>query len=410
MAMSRLAQIVFMAAWLLLPIQMMAEVAGDGSVPAADSALAKPSEAMLRPDYIRATLLVVDPAAEVYSVFGHCALRLQCPSQQMDYCFTFEMSTSAEDIVSFFRGTAMGAFKPAPTNLYIDHYRQQGRGMTEYELNLLPTEKLQLWRTADEEIVKGFSRRYGYMHAQCTSMIVYLVGRALGTRITYHELPEGLDGSFRDQMLEASKPYPWSAFFWQSVMGPEGDETEPLAHKLVPQKFPAAWQQATVGDEDRHLIVAPGKCIVEHTTEADSCWLSPTLVFSLLLLLVCLISLAQMLKGWRVLPLVTDMLLLTFHTVVGLLLLWLVLFSEQEGTGWNWYLLAFNPIPLLLWLALPRCRKWTLLCTIALLVLTLVLTPFIPQLDLPHALLICCLVVRLLTLLKTNFNINVLTK
>jgi len=87
-----------------------------------------------------------------------------------------------------------------------------------------------------------------------------------------------------------------------------------------------------------------------------------------------------------------------------------VLFSEQEGTSWNWYLLVFNPIPLLLWFAVPRWRKWTLLYTIALMVLTLVLTPFIPQLDLPHALLICCLAVRLLALLKTNFNKNVITK
>ncbi|MBQ4391651.1 MAG: DUF4105 domain-containing protein [Prevotella sp.] len=408
--MSRLAQIVIMAAWLLLPITMMAEKPEVGSVPASDSVLAKPNKAMLQPDYIRATLLVVDPSAEVYSVFGHCALRLQCPTQKMDYCFTFEMSTSAEDIISFFSGTAMGGFKPAPTYLYIDYYRQQGRGMTEYELNLLPTEKLQLWRTADEEIVKGFSRRYGYMHAQCTSMIAYLLSRALGTRIVYHELPEGLEGSFRDQMLEAGKCYPWSAFFWQSVMGSEGDDTEPLAHKLVPQKIAAAWQHATIGDEDRHLIVAPGQCIIERTAQAGSWGLSPTVVFTLLLLLVCLITLAQLFMGWRVLPFVTDMILLALHTVVGLLLLWLVLFSEQEGTSWNWYLLAFNPIPLLLWFAVPRWRKWTLLCAIALMVLTLVFTPFIPQLDLPHALLICCLAVRLLALLKTNFNINVITK
>lgn len=362
----------------------------------------KAEEQNLRDDYIRASLLVVDPAAEVYSVFGHCALRLDCPSQQMDYCFTFEMSTTAEDVVSFFKGTAMGAFKPAPTDLYIDYYRQQGRSVKEYVLNLLPSEKLQLWRVADEEIAKGFSRRYGYMHAQCSSMIVYLVSRALEAPVSYHQLPEGLDGSFRDLMLEACKPYPWSAFFWQSIMGPEGDETEPLAHKLVPAKLPLVWQNVTVGSEGRHLIVSQGQLIVEGTNNADSCWLSPCVVFLLVLLVVIFISLLQLLKGWRMLPLAIDILLLTVHTLVSVFLVWLVCFSEQEGTGWNWYLLVFNPIPLLLWIAVPRWRRQICYCLCGVMILTLALTPFIPQLDLPHALLLACFAVRLVTRLKVK--------
>lgn len=382
--MGRLARVLCVAAWLLLPVQMMAE------------------EDRLGPDYIRASLLVADPAAQPYAIFGHCALRLQCPSQQMDYCFTFEMSTSASQLLGFFRGTAMGAFKPAPTDAYTDYYRQEGRGLTEYELNLLPTEKLLLWRNADKEIARGFDRRYAYMHTQCASMLVSLVGSALEAPVSYGDLTGLVDGSFRDLMLQAAQPYPWSAFFWQTVMGPEGDATGPVEHKLVPQKLPAAWQQATVGSGERHLIVSPGRRIMEATPQADSCRTSPTAVFALALLLIILVSGAQRFRGWHVVPRIVDGILLALHTLAALLLLWMVLFSTQEGTGWNWYLLPFNPLPQLLWLTAPRWRRHTCRCFMALLLLTLVLTPCIPQLDLPHALLIACLAVRLTFYIRKN--------
>lgn len=356
-----------------------------------------PVAEQLRDDYIGASLLVCDPSDEVYSLFGHCALRLSCPSRQMDYCFTFETSADTKGTLSFLSGKAKGGFMAATTANFLEAYRHTGRGVTEYTLHLTPQEKLRLWKTVDDELARGYSRRYNYMHTQCTSMCIALINRAVGTCIKYNMLPQELQGSFREVMLSEAKAYPWSTFCWQTIMGPEGDSTEPQAHKLTPRQLPQVWQHATVGSEGRPLIASEGRRVVDGQPQGvSSSWLTtPTAFFALVLLLAVVLTVGQFQRGWRKAPVVADALLLAVHTLTSLFLLWLVCFSQLEATGWNWYLLPFNLLPQVFWLVLPAWRKVVAGVFVAVLLVVVLLTPFVGQLDCPHALLIAAMAVRL---------------
>ena len=373
---------------LLLPVATWAEGQAQSAVDTA---------AMKCNDVIKVSLLIIDPSGDACSLYGYCALRLQCPSEQMDQILAFEPSADTKGWLNLLRGKAKGGFAATPTDHYLAACRETGTGVTEYELNMTPEEKLELRKTADEELAKGYHRNYGYMHTQCTSMVVCLVNRALGTRIKYNELPEALNGSFRDLMLSASDHYTWTTFFWQTLMGPEGDEKESLAHKLIPQLLPVAWAKATIGSEKRRLIEDPGTKIVQGlvNTQASICWLSPLAVFTFLLVFIIVVSVGEWRQNWRRLPRIVDAILLTGHTLLSLFVTWLVLFSTQEGTQWNWYFVAFNPLPLLLWILVPSWRLWICRCFLMVLLLFLALTPFIPQLDVPHALIVAGLSVRL---------------
>lgn len=353
------------------------------------------TEAQLQDDYIAASLLVISPDRQIYSVFGHCALRLSCPSQGMDYCFTFETASDTKGMLTFLRGAARGGFLASRTDNYLETYRAAGRGVEQYALNLTPEEKLRLWMTVDEEITRGYSRHYDYLHTHCTSEIVELVKRAiLPATISYGELPAPLQGSFRD-VLQYSSLHPWNTFLWQTIMGPAGDETEPLEDKLAPKLLPIAWQGATVdGNASRPLISAAPTALVAATVEQKASCISPTLLFGLFLLVSIVATLGQKFCGWQRLPRSIDVLLIALHSIVAIFLLWLVVCSRLEGTAWNWYLLAFNPLPQLVgifthqWLLVGRCLLGVILAM-------LLLTPFIPQLDLPHGLLLATLATRL---------------
>lgn len=364
--------------------------------------------AMMRSDYITASVLIVSPADEIYSMFGHCALRLNCPSKKMDYCFTFESSTDTKGLVNFFRGKARGGFVAAPTDSYVEYYRPTGRGITEHILNLTPAEKLTLWRNVDQSIAKGFSYHYDYMHTQCTSMVVYLVSGALSAPVTYHQLPNQVEGSFRDQMLAESVPYPWTRFFWQTVMGPEGDSTQPLEQKITPRLMPTVWQHATVGNEQRTLTDGYGQQLIkaDEPTSSMPSWLTPSLACTLLIIIAIILTAGQLKRGWRCLPHAFDGMLLAIHLLLAIGLTALVLFSELEATQWNWYVLVFNPLPELTWLVRPTWLTWVCRCLLAVIMLTWVLTPFIPQLDLPHALLMGSMAVRLSPRIKTKRSLK----
>ena len=354
--------------------------------------------AMMHSDYITASLLVVEPSSEVYSMFGHCALRLNCPSQQMDYCFTFETSTDSKGILNFFIGQSMGGFAPAPTKDYLDYYRQEQRGVTQYELNLTPAEKLQLWRTADEEVARGHYWHYDYRRIQCASMLIYLVEKALEQPITYGELSEQLQGTQRHQGLIEGKPFPWSVFCFQTIKGSEFDTSVPIEEKMTPRTLPFAWQHATI-DDSRPLITDSGKTLVSGQP-IEAAFFTPTHACALLLIIALVASYGQWHYGWQLFPQVSDLLLLAIFIVLTFVVTTVVLFSKYTGVEWNWYLPVFNPLPLVLWL-IPRCRKVLLWCMGAVLLVCILLTPFIPQYDLPHALLMGCLLVGVLHHLPT---------
>jgi hypothetical protein len=251
-------------------------------------------------------------------------------------------------------------------------------------------------------------------------MVIALVSRALHGNIVYHEPADISQASFRDMMLTAADSYPWSTFFWQLVLGPEGDDTTPLTHKLTPLLLPEAWQRATIGSTDRQLLGAPIGLVGNIGLVSPISPVSPIgpippatplstplVLFSLLLVIVLGISIGQYWLGWRLLPRITDGVLLAVHTLVSLFLACLWLFSRQEGTSWNWYLLVFNLLPLLLWLALPAWRMHILGGTLALVALQLLLTPFIPQFDLPHGMATACLAPRLAFPLLINKQKNI---
>ncbi len=355
------------------------------------------STAQMRDDYIQASLLVADATGETRSVFGHCALRLQCPSQQMDYCFMFEPLVVTNGIVDLLSGKTVGGFQALQTSFYLAGFSKTGCGVKEYMLHLTPAEKLALWKCADEEFSKGYCGHYDLMRAQGTSKVVSLITRSLSTPVKYGHLSDFPDTSYRSMMLEACEAYPWNAFLWQTVMGTNADEIQPLTHRLTPQVLPIVWQKATVGNSKRHLIEGQGSVLVESTDTIGffNRWLTPVVFFTLLLMVVIGLSIAERRLNWVLPARVVDVLLLSLHTFLGIVLMCLVLCSKMEMPHWNVYLIAFNPLPQFLWLTLPNYRLAIFRVMLVVLLLFIAMTPFVPQLDVPHALLVACIVVRL---------------
>ena len=111
---------------------------------------------------------------------------------------------------------------------------------------------------------------------------------------------------------------------------------------------------------------------------------SPIFAFSLLLLLIVLVTLLERCFGWCKLGRATDVVLFIGQTVVGILLAYTTMVSCLFGTHWNWYLIPFCPLAIVLWLVLRQHRKSLYLLFTIVLVIFLLITPISSQLDLPH--------------------------
>ena len=56
------------------------------------------------PDFVKVWLVTVTPGNSTTSVFGHAALRLQCASENLDYCFSFGTEDDGLDFFKFVNG------------------------------------------------------------------------------------------------------------------------------------------------------------------------------------------------------------------------------------------------------------------------------------------------------------------
>ena len=340
------------------------------------------------PDFITVSLMWATPGKEIYSLIGHSLLRLQCPSNDLDIAYSFAMDVSPGDILRFIQGKAMSGYIYSLTQDKIDEYKADGRGVSEVKLNLTPKEKQELWRFLDTQLQKGPEYHYDYLHTQCASMTIFAIESILdGETIVYNDLSEEVRheyGSHRIVLMNLCKNSPWQFLFWNITLGTHGDNNNDFNGRLAPEILWNAWQHASIKDKDgqlRPMTVGKPQVLNIKTCDDGPFPITPWMVFGALALIV-IISVFTDIKGktpW--LGHSMDIILMTGHTIISLWITYLILFSQLIATEWNWLIIAFNPLPVLLW-TIRRKKKWFHWCYLIFMAVPLayiILTPVIPQ-------------------------------
>lgn len=356
-----------------------------------------------RDEFVNASLLIASPGNSIYSVFGHCGLRMQCPSQHLDYVFTFEMESGAAGYAKFFAGQAKAGFAAVPTAEYINTYAQEGRGITAYTLNLTPHEKQELWRALDNDMVQGPHRKYNLIKNQCLSMSLLLVEEILENEyIDFTRLPQIMLSYKNGQGVRyMSRKSPWAAFVFLTLMGTEADAHWEEEYRMCPETMPYILRYARIVSVDhtksRPLLKAAPQTLLPTHLVIKPLLLSPNVVFGALFVFAILLSVAQCRGRGHKWTLGFDHTLFVLQTAAGFILLYITLVTGLFGMRWNWYLIPFNPLPFLLWLCFRRKKWYPQLFRIY----TLILVASVPllyivtcQADLAHAFIILTLAVR----------------
>lgn len=186
--------------------------------------------------FVTASLLVITPGPDIYSVLGHTALRMQCPSKGLDYCFSFETETGLAGYLSFFAGQSHAGFMPVPTATFLAGYRQQGRGVTQYDLNLTPHEKQELWRALDNDMLEGAHRKFNLIQNNCTSMALLKIESILDDEgIDFRRMPAPMYYKNGRGVEYLSRRSPWAQFLFMTFLGSEADTDWPLENKMNPE-------------------------------------------------------------------------------------------------------------------------------------------------------------------------------
>ncbi len=354
-------------------------------------------------NFVTASLLVIDPGPQTVSAMGHSAIRLECPVHNLDYCFTLE-NNPEYGILAFILGMTPAHDIAVHTNEFLKEFVVEKRRVMQYELNLTLHEKQELWRAADIEFTNEGHRLFNYSYNgtdNCTSICLELIEQALiDEKIVVDKMPAILTKNNGTYFRHMSRRSPWVQFLLITLGGTACDETWNMRNRMAPEVIIPLFEYSHFEGQEgkRAILKGDSKELVSEGIQIAPNPVTPVWVFGGLLIIAIIISLLQYFHIGKKLVRLFDIGLFVFQLLLSALLIATSCYGSIVGTHWNWYLVPFNPLPLIIWLIWRKRKEFYkvyLLYTVVL-VLFILATPLSEQLDLPHQLIIATLAVRCL--------------
>lgn len=332
--------------------------------------------------FVTASLVVITPGPDIYSVFGHTALRMECPSKGLDYTFSFESEAGFLGYLKFFAGQSHAGFVPVPTDTFLTVYSQQGRGVRQYELNLTPHEKQELWRALDNDMLEGAHRKFNLIKNNCTSMSMLKIESIMDNEyFEFGKMPAPMYYNNGRGTKWLSRRSPWAQFIFMSFLGSEADTDWDLENKLNPELIipvlkhtlihPSVGAYASASPDSsvasplsggkglRPALTGVSKTLLPLVDSYDRpSPVTPNVFFGALLVLTVIAAGVSLVRrrsvGCRLWHRRFAWLLSIVGGAVSIFLLYVTLVSGLFGIHWNWLLIPFNPLPIVVWLCLRK--------------------------------------------------------
>lgn len=319
-------------------------------------------------NFVRAYLMVAEPS-HLYPqcAFGHAFLRMQSPPNNLDYCFSME-SGKFEGFWDICLGNYPNRLAAVPTSEYLNHFNGEGRDVTAYPLNISLEEGQSLWKLLDETVEAGLSPYHDFFHHGCSHEIIALLERGVGGRIEFGKGARDYDGTLftlGDRLLAHNSPIRLAPFMLMTTDGSDRQLTD-MDKTTFPAILPVILGDAAIvkPDGSRHSIFKNGvepDVIRPQQHLFNTAW-SLGLWFGLLLavtVLVCGVAMLRRSRWSLKSACIWCVVLFVAYNVLMLLIHAFCLMSALPTIhGWNWNLLVYNLIPLIVWIV-GRFRRFS---------------------------------------------------
>ena len=300
-------------------------------------------------DSVEIGLITCSPHDEIYSLFGHTALRLHDARNGIDCVFNYGVfNYAAPHFASrFVFGLTDYELGIAPTAPFCKYYQDWGCQVTEHVLNLTNQEKFNIYNALRTNYLpENRIYRYNFFYDNCSTRPRDIIERNLSGKIIY--MPrEDFSPTYRQMLHEHMTDHRWTAFGIDLLLGVKSDaKTTIREQEFLPENLRYDFDHAFIEHngqkeplvKERRQLVAPGIQTIE-----PSLPLTPTLC-GIILLVISLIVLGYEYTKKKTLRWF-DIMWMTITGIVGIVL-FLMIFSEHPTTSLNLQILILNPLSL----------------------------------------------------------------
>ncbi len=340
-------------------------------------------------DSIQFSLLTCSPGTEIYSLFGHTAIRYQNYTQNKDIVFNYGMFSfsSPNFIYRFVKGETDYQLGVNDFRSFEAEYMFRGSSVYQQILNLTYEEKLKLQNLLfTNYLPQNRVYRYNYFYDNCTTRARDQIEKCIDGDVEYpNSVP---DKTFRGIIHEFTKGFDWEEFGIDLCLGAGADKPIGIRQQMFSPFYMRSFaESAFIKDENgntRPLVLREEVIVDADAVDAaeSSFPFSPIACATFFLFLNVVIAFVQIVR--KKIYWFWDLILYLSQGLAGCIIAFLFFFSIHPTVDSNWLILLFNPIPLfylpfMVYNDIKRKKdKWHVINSVYLTLFILIL-PLIPQ-------------------------------
>lgn len=336
------------------------------------------SDILVYMDSVEYSLVTCSPHEEIYSLYGHTAIRMQDlhKSQSNDIVYNWGVFNfdAPHFVLRFVFGLTDYELEAASYDVFCKYYQYMGSSVTEQVLNLSSEEKVKLAQALAENCrPENKVYRYNYFYDNCSTRPRDIISRSVNGQVVYEDRKD-YTPSYRDMIRQKTVHHPWATFGNDMLLGVKADmKTNRSEQEFLPENLLYDFDHARIRGIDgswrplvkeRRMAVPPGVQVIEPEFP-----LTPLECAGILAIISAMIFLIEWkrrktFKYW-------DATLMLLIGLAGCVLT-VMIFSQHPATSLNLQLLLFNPIHLFYIPAVLYRRKtryWILLLVMVILLL-----------------------------------------
>ena len=345
--------------------------------------------------HLRISLITCGPGApddELYTTFGHTAIRIVDSSSLTDYAYNYGTFDAFEDnfYLNFVKGRLRYYVSVENFRDFAEYYQATNRSITEQVLNLTSSEKIDVQHFLNNNIkVENRYYRYDFCFDNCTTRVRDILKKGHDS-ISVQKPVMPIGTTFREAIYFClnRNDQQWSKLGIDILLGKPCD-----AVMTAPQmEFLPENLQKSLDSTDYPLVLDEKSLYTAIKRDYHNSYFPPLVVFSILFLVIILLDFSKnrfaqsLIQGF-------DGLLFFTTGLLGILLIFMWFGTDHNMTKDNYNLLWAWPTHAIAAFFINSKKSWVkkyLLITAAGLVIVLLSWFFLPQ-QLNTSLIIICL-------------------
>ncbi len=308
------------------------------------------NDAQARFDTMEVSLLTCSPGDEVWSLYGHTAIRLNDRANNQDIVANYGMFSFSQPyfVLRFVFGRTDYQMGIQSYDSFLQIYAYAGRGVVEQTLNLSRDEKVAIYNA----ILKNYlpenrEYRYNFFYDNCTTRARDILLSHIRGQIDLGGA-EPAPTTYRKEIHRYAAAHPWARFGNDLLLGVKADsEISVEERQFLPENLQHDFDRATIATDSSKNIPLVKSTVQTLLPQSDrvprDLWdtVTPIRLFALLLLVVAVSTILEYRRRrmlWGI-----DMALFGLCGLAGLILTAMI-FSDHPTVSLNLQIFILNPL------------------------------------------------------------------